>query len=424
MTSGGVAADPRSLRVALLAYRGDPHCGGQGVYVHHLSRELVRLGHSVEVFAGQPYPKLADGVRLRRTPSLDLYRADDPFRTPRLGEFRDLIDVVEVATMWTAGFPEPLTFSLRAARELRRRRHEFDVAHDNQCLGYGLLSLVRAGLPVLATVHHPITVDRDLELAAARGWRRLTLRRWYGFARMQRQVARRLPELLTVSAASRAQIVARFGVPAERITVAPIGVDTDVFAPDPAVPREPGRIVAIASADVPLKGLLSLVEAVAKLAAERPVELVVVGAARPGGAVAAAVERLGLAQVVAFRPGLAEADLVTLLRGAEVACVPSLYEGFSLPAVEAMACATPLVATTAGALPEVVGPDGEAALHVPPGDPAALAHALGRLLNDPELRARLGAAGRARACSRFGWPATAAATVERYRALLERRRPC
>ncbi|MHB2023290.1 MAG: glycosyltransferase, partial [Mycobacteriales bacterium] len=148
------------LRVALLSYRSKPHCGGQGVYVRNLSRELARMGHSVEVFSGQPYPMLDPPVRLREVPSLDLYRDGDPFRTPRPGEFRDLVDALEVATMWTAGFPEPNTFSLRAARALRRRRGEFDVVHDNQSLGYGLLALRRSGLPVVATIHHPITVDR------------------------------------------------------------------------------------------------------------------------------------------------------------------------------------------------------------------------------------------------------------------------
>src|SRR5215210_6088233 len=108
----------RSLRIALLSYRSKPHSGGQGIYVRALSRELTALGHTVEVFSGQPYPDLDEGVGLTRLPSLDLYREPDPFRTPRPSEFRDWIDVAEWATMCTAGFPEPMTFSLRAARHL------------------------------------------------------------------------------------------------------------------------------------------------------------------------------------------------------------------------------------------------------------------------------------------------------------------
>ena len=155
------------MRIALLSYRSKPHCGGQGVYVRHLSRELAALGHDVEVFSGQPYPVLDEGVRLTEVPSLDLYREPDPFRTPRPGEYRDLVDVLEVATMWTAGFPEPRTFGLRVARLLDRRCGDFDVVHDNQTLADGVLAVERAGLPVVATIHHPITFDRRVDLAAA-----------------------------------------------------------------------------------------------------------------------------------------------------------------------------------------------------------------------------------------------------------------
>src|SRR5687767_12251185 len=174
-----------SLRVALLSYRSKPHCGGQGVYLRHLSRELVALGHEVEVFSGQPYPELDPGVRLTKVPSLDLYREPDPFRVPWPSEFRDRVDVEEFLTMCVAGFPEPKTFSKRVARVLAERLDEFDVAHDNQVLGYGMLDIDRAGLPLLTTIHHPITFDRRVDLEAARSWRKkLTLRRWYSFLRM------------------------------------------------------------------------------------------------------------------------------------------------------------------------------------------------------------------------------------------------
>ena len=421
------APDPdRPLRIALLSYRSKPHCGGQGVYVRALARELVALGHSVEVVSGPPYPELdaaADGrgPTLTQVPSLDLYREPDPFRVPRLREFRSPVDVLEFLLMCTAAFPEPLTFSLRAARRLRGRVREFDVVHDNQTLGYGLLLLQRAGAPVVATVHHPITEDRRHDLAAARGLRKsVATRRWYSFLRMQRQVVRRLPAVLTVSQNSATDITRDFGVPPERLTVVPVGVDAEVFRP-PSAARVPGRIVATASADVPLKGLVPLLEAVAKLRTERDVELVVVGRPRPGGAAAAAIERLDLGRVVRFVHGLPEPALVDLFGSAEVAVVPSLYEGFSLPAIEAMACATPLVATTAGALPEVVGPDGVSALHVPPGDPEALAAAIGRLLDAPELAAAVGAAGRARVVELFTWRAVAVATVAWYRRVLSPR---
>ncbi|MFD3995400.1 glycosyltransferase family 4 protein [Streptomyces sp. NPDC058548] len=420
---GVTAAGDRPLRIALLTYKGNPYCGGQGVYVRHLSRELARLGHSVEVIGSQPYPVLDEGedlagLTLTELASLDLYRSPDPFRTPKRDEYRDWIDGLEVATMWTGGFPEPLTFSLRARRMLAARRGDFDVVHDNQTLGYGLLGGPRAiGAPLVTTIHHPITVDRQLELDAAADWkRRASVRRWYAFTRMQKRVARRLPSVLTVSGTSRQEIVEHLGVRDDRIRVVHIGADTDLWSPDPAVAEVPGRIVTTSSADVPLKGLIHLIEALAKLRTENPdAHLVVVGKRAEDGPVAAAIERYGLAGAVEFVKGISDAELVDLVRSAQVSCVPSLYEGFSLPAAEAMATGTALVATTGGAIPEVAGADGETCLAVPPGDAGALAAALGRVLGDSALRARLGAAGRERVLARFTWARAAQGTAELYR---------
>jgi glycosyltransferase involved in cell wall biosynthesis len=409
-----------SLRIAWLAYRGNPHCGGQGVYTRELARELTELGHRVTVLSGPPYPDLVDPSQLVEVASLDLYRPDDPFRTPHLRELRTTIDVREFAIMCAGGFPEPYTYGLRARRLLAARRGDFDVVHDNQSLGTGILGMVRDGWPVLATLHHPITVDRDLELAhATSASRRFSLRRWYGFLAMQTRVARRLPRLVTVSASSKRDIVAQMGVRPERVHVVPVGVDPRVFHPLPDVRRVRGRLMTTTSSDVPMKGLAPLLEALAKLRVERPdAHLVVLGRPREGSTIPGLVDRLGHGGAVRFVSGLTTAGVVELYAAAEVAVVPSLYEGFSLPAIEAMACGLPLVATTGGALPEVVGTDG-AGLLVPPGDPGALAAALGRALDDEPLRARLAAAGRARALSRFTWRATALGTVEHYRALLD-----
>ncbi|WP_328944907.1 glycosyltransferase family 4 protein [Streptomyces sp. NBC_00250] len=437
MTAEAIEASPRQgvtaagdgpLRIALLTYKGNPFCGGQGVYVRHLSRELARLGHSVEVIGSQPYPVLDEGeglagLTLTEIASLDLYRSPDPFRTPKRDEYRDWIDALEVATMWTGGFPEPLTFSLRARRMLAARRGDFDVVHDNQTLGYGLLGGPRAiGAPLVTTIHHPITVDRQLEIDAAADWkRRASVRRWYAFTRMQKRVARRLPSVLTVSGTSRQEIVDHLGVRDDRIRVVHIGADTDLWSPDPSVAEIPGRIVTTSSADVPLKGLIHLIEALAKLRTENPdAHLVVVGKRAEDGPVAAAIERYGLDGAVEFVKGISDAELVDLVRSAQVSCVPSLYEGFSLPAAEAMATGTPLVATTGGAIPEVAGADGETCLAVPPGDAGALAAALGRVLDDSALRARLGAAGRERVLSRFTWAKAAQGTAELYREAVAR----
>ena len=403
------------MRVALLSYRSKPHCGGQGVYVRHLSRELVRLGHEVEVFSGQPYPELDEGVRLTEVPSLDLYREPDPFRTPRLPEYRDLVDVQEVATMWTAGFPEPRTFSRRVLRVLRERAGDFDVVHDNQTLGAALLGVESVtGLPLVASIHHPISVDRRIDLATATTWqKRLSVRRWYAFVRMQARVARRTRMVLTPSESSKRDVVQEFGVDPDRVRVVLLGVD-DGFVP-PTAPRVPGRILAMASADAPMKGIATLLEAFAKLRTERPeLELVLVTRPQPGGRTEHLLDELAIRDHVRFVHGVSDAELVTLMGSAEVACVPSLYEGFSLPTAELMATATPLVVSRAGAIPEVVGPDGLCADLVTPGDVGELATSVAALLDDPERRARYGAAGRRRVEELFSWRAVAAATAAAY----------
>ncbi len=413
-----------SLRIALLVYRGNPHSGGQGVYTRYLARELTELGHRVTVFSGQPWPILDAGVGFVPVPSLDLYRASDPFRVPRLREFRSKVDALEFALMCTAGFPEPRTFSLRVRRALAERRGEFDVVHDNQTFGRALLGVMDDGWPVLGTCHHPITVDRRLDLAHAQGLKRqVTLRRWYGFVEMQKRVARRFPRIVTVSHSSKNHIVEQMGVEPEKLAVVPIGADHTHFRPRPDVVRVPGRIMTTASSDVPMKGLSPLLEALAKLRVEHPdAHLVVVGRLRDDSPVASTLASLGLSSCVTFASGVSDDRLVELYAEAQVAVVPSLYEGFSLPAVEAMACGVPLVATTGGALPEVVGTSGETGLLVEPNDPGELAMAIGRLLDDRDLSARLSAAGRARVLERFTWQACAATTAEHYRWVIDHQR--
>jgi glycosyltransferase involved in cell wall biosynthesis len=406
------------VKIAMLSYRSKPHCGGQGIYIRHLSRELTRLGHEVEVFSGQPYPELDEGVRLTKVPSLDLYREPDPFRVPRPGEFRDLIDVEEFATMCVAGFPEPKTFSKRVSRILKERAGEFDIAHDNQVLGSGMLDIEGYGLPLITTLHHPITFDRRIDLSQTRNpWRKLTLRRWYGFLRMQGRVARRARLIMTPSEASKRDIATDFGVDPARMRVILLGVD-DGFVP-PTEPRVPGRIMAMASADAPMKGISTLLEAFAKLRTERDVELILVTKPQPGGRTERLIEKLAIGDSVRFAHGLSEADLVGLMGSAEVACVPSLYEGFSLPTAELMACATPLVVSRAGAIPEVVGPDGLCADLVTPGDVGELKQALELMLDDPVRRERMGAAGRQRVQELFSWRAVATKVAAAYEEVIE-----
>ena len=413
-------ASPGKYRVAFLIYRGNPRCGGQGVYTRHLTRELVALGHSVEVFAGPPWPELDEGVGFTAIRGLDLYRDPDPFRVPARREFTSWADWQEFLVMMSAGFGEPLAYARRIRRVLRRRRADFDIVHDNQCLGNGILDMVeKDGWPLLETLHHPITVDRTIALDhAENAWRRFTTRRWFGFLRMQVRVAKRLPFVLTVSGNSKIDINRQMKVPLERLTVVPVGVDHTVFRPYPDVTKKKGRLMVTSSSDVPMKGLVPLLEAVAKLRTERDIDLIVIGQPRPGGRVATTMERLGLTDIVHTITGVSDEELARLYGEAEVAVVPSLYEGFSLPAIEAMSCGVPVVATTGGALPEVVGQSGETGLLVEPNNPDALVGAIRTLLDDESLQQRLGQAGRERVMQRFTWEVTARGTAACYDAIL------
>lgn len=417
-----MASDDRPLRIALLAYRGKPHCGGQGVYVRHLAKALVDLGHSVEVFGGQPYPELDERITLTKLPSLDIYNEYFPMRMPGFWELKHWTDFLEVGAFSLGTFPEPMAFSMRAWDKLKHRRADFDLVHDNQSLGYGLLAIQRMGLPVIATVHHPITVDRRMEMEHATSlYKKLTLRRWYAFTDMQTRVASRLARVITVSENSFKDIAHDHHIDPDRMRVVPVGVDPDLFLPVPGITRTPGMLITTASADVAMKGLRYLLEAVAKLRTERPeVTLTVIGRPKEGGKSARTIAELGLDDVITFVSGVTDQRIVELYSEAEAAVVPSLYEGFSLPAIEAMSCAVPLVATTGGAIPEVVGPDGVTAYSVPPGDSGALAAKIAWVLDNPDAAATVGQAGRQRVIDLWSWRHTAEKTVEQYRALLAR----
>ena len=404
----------RKLRVCLLGYRSKPHCGGQGIYLHYLSKALVELGHSVDVLSGPPYPELDPRVRLIRLPSLDMYAHERRFSAIFDRRLLKPLELYEYLSVLSGGFPEPYTFGVRAYRYLRAHRDEYDVIHDNQTLCYSLLSMQpRLGLPVVATVHHPITIDRDIAIRAAKTRTlKFFTRRWYSFLRMQEKVVRRLEHVVTVSDQARRDIERDFGRPASTMDVIHNGIDTTLFRPLTDVRREPGRLVATASAEAPLKGLNFLLKAMARLVREREdVSLVVVGTLAAGSRTARLLRRLKLGERVRFVSGLSNDELVREYNRAEVAVVPSLYEGFGLPAGEAMACGTPVVSTTGGALPEVVG---DAGVLVAPGDDRALAAAIGELLDDPARRQALGKAGRERIEQCFDWLRVAEGVVATY----------
>jgi glycosyltransferase involved in cell wall biosynthesis len=410
--------DPNGpLRIAYLTYRGKPHVGGQGVYTRHLTKALVDLGHHVEVFGGQPYPILDPRVQLHQLPSLDIFNDAHPGRFPAYWEINDWPNFVESAQFLKGTFGEPRSFSIRAHRALKTRVNDFDIVHDNQCLGYGILKIEKI-IPTIVTLHHPITKDRKLEMEhTPTWWKRKAIGRWYSFVEMQGKVASKMPRVVVVSKNSIDDIHTDMKVSLDRMRLVPVGVDHELFSPKPSVQRKPGHMITTASADVALKGLSYLLEALAKLRTEREVHLTIIGKPREG-ANADLIRSLGLEDCITHVSGVTDERIVELYAEAELAVVPSLYEGFSLPAIEAMATGTCLVATTGGALPEVTGIDNDTVLSCPAGDAEALAAAIRRGLDSKELRDRIGAAGRTRVVERWSWRHCAALTVDQYKEVL------
>ncbi|MGA0322761.1 MAG: glycosyltransferase family 4 protein, partial [Ilumatobacteraceae bacterium] len=412
--------DPNGpLRIAYLTYRGKPHVGGQGVYTRHLTKALLDLGHEVEVFGGQPYPVLDERITLTKLPSLDLFNDHYPGRFPAFWEFKSREDFLEVGVFSTGVFPEPLAFSARVHRHLAPRAHEFDLIHDNQCLGWGIKRLEKI-IPTIVTLHHPITRDRALEMAAAPNfYKRWSIGRWYSFVKMQGKVASQMPRVVVVSENSINDIHADMGVALDRMRLVPVGVDPELFTPLPHIERKSGRLITTASADVALKGLAYLIEAMVALREEgRDISLTIIGRPKPGKSMDL-IDRYNLHPHIEFVSGVSDERIVELYAEAELAVVPSLYEGFSLPAIEAMCTGTPLVATDGGALPEVTGADGETVFRCTAGDVSSLATSIRQALDQPEARAAIGIAGRQRVTERWSWRHCAELTVAQYREVLD-----
>ena len=273
------------LRICLLGYRSHPFVGGQGIYLHYLSKALLALGHQVDVISGPPYPEVVAGVNLIKLPSLDLFAVKDPTRALRLKHLTSYTDTFEWCSKLTGGFAEPYTFGRRAAKYLKRHGHHYDIVHDNQCLAWGLLDIQKRGLPVVATVHQPITRDLEIKLAAEENWAmRLLIKRWHSFLTMQKRVVQKLDHIVTVSKQSRKDIAEAFNRPEASIDLMHNGIDTDVFQPNPNIEKQAFKVISTASADQPLKGLRFLLQAVANLKPHYPhISLTVIGKLHPGG---------------------------------------------------------------------------------------------------------------------------------------------
>ncbi len=407
--------EPEKLRICLLSYRSNPHCGGQGVYLKNLSRALKDLGHHVEVVSGPPDPLLDKDIPVHHIPCLDLYNEKDPFRVPSLKELSDPVNLYEWLGVSTMGFPEPFTFGVRAYNFLKNKFNNYDVVHDNQCLSYGIWAISRK-VPTTATIHHPVTIDRDISISTLSSlWKKAQQRRWYSFIGMQKRVARTFSRIITVSECAGSDISREFDIPQNRFRIVPNGINTDIFHPVSEIEREKGRIIVTNSADTPLKGLFYLLKALAEISKTRKVRLIVVGTPKKNGAVVKLIKTLGIGHLVTFTGRIEESEFVRQYAMAAMAVVPSVYEGFGLPAGEAMACGVPVISTTGGALPEVMG---DAGILVPPADHLLLAEAIKALLDNPEFADKLGRAGYKRVQDNFTWKRAAEKTVAAYREVI------
>ncbi|MFT7559509.1 MAG: glycosyltransferase involved in cell wall biosynthesis [Flavobacteriales bacterium] len=391
---------PARLKIALLGYRSHPFVGGQGIYLRYLSRALQALGHEVHVLSGQPYPKLDEGIRLIKIPGLNLYENERPFRALRFHHFRSKTDIQEWWGKASGAFVEPYCFGRRVEKYLRNKH--YDIIHDNQSLSSALLKLQRQGKAVITTVHHPIHLDRDIALAAAESWGHRTLiRRWYNFLKMQQNVISKLHHVVTVSKTSQQDIAKHFSRPEPQTPIIFNGIDTNLFRPLPESSDNAFQILSTASSDQPLKGLSILLRAMDQLRTKFPnIELHLIGKLEKNGANEKLIKQLKLEKHIRCSHSLSNSELVQAYNQACLVVCPSLYEGFGLPAGEAMACEKAVIGSRSGALPEVIG---DAGILFEAGNSLELSEKISELFSNKTLRNTLGKSARKRIEKTFSW---------------------
>ncbi len=408
----------RPLKICLLCYRGNPYSGGQGIYLKYIADEMVRQGHEVHAIVGPPYPFPMKGVTLHAIHNnqyfvrkkLGIIEADDPFAILRPFNF------YEYLASRAGAFSEISTFGWRAYLLLRKlhERHSFDVIHDNQSVGYGLLMMKYFGIPVIATIHHPLSIDLVNVLERTRKFKNKAKTVMFYPTLMQAVVSKRLDHIITVSEDSKKMIHRDFGVPLEQQTVVYNGIDRDVFRPLPGVKKKKGNIIFVGNIEDGKKGFAYLLKAMSRI--DRRVTVTAVEGGSPHHKVTdRLMEKFGLEGRVVFTGKTSNDELVRHYSEAELAVVPSVYEGFGFPAAEAMACGVPVVSSDGGALPEVVG---DAGVVVPARDEGALADAINGLIGDPKRMRAMGGAGIERVKRHFVWEKAVSEIIAVYRRFL------
>lgn len=413
MSQKKINLDCKPLNILMPSYRSHPYTGGQGIYMRLVTKAMRDLGHNVDVISGQPYPILDDGVKLVKLPSLDLYSYNNPLKAFNFNLLKNKIDLYEWISHLTGGFSEPYTFGERMAKWAKYNFSKYDVVHDNQTLAYGLLKLKNFGLPVVGTIHHPITMDKRIDIQHAETLSLKILKwRWYSFLNMQMHVARQLDPIIVVSENTRKDLVRDFKVDIKKTRKVLHGIDHLTFRPIDRIKRKPNQLITTASADVPLKGLIYLIRAYDLLLKDFPeLELIVIGKLRDGPT-SKELNKRGIKNKVKFVSDLTSNQIVKLYAESTIAVSPSVYEGFGFPAGEAMSCGIPLVSTNGGSLPEVVG---DAGIIVNHSDPASLYQGIKQLLDNDEKRLVYGKMGRKRVLDKFTWKRAAQELVNVYK---------
>jgi glycosyltransferase involved in cell wall biosynthesis len=414
------------MRVCFVMYQGNMYSGGQGVYLHYVTRELARMGHEVHVISGRPYPRLDDAVVHHRLQTYSFWAfldgRDQHAYDHDPAAFFHPWNFYEFASTRASLGSLFFTFSVRAYRKLREieaATGRFDLVHDNQTLGYGILAMKSLlGRPVVASIHHPLAIDRANNMREARTpVARIVKELWFPW-RMQSYVANRIDRVLTGSRNSAQSVSRAMDIPLDHIRQTPYGVDHELMRPVEGVQRQPGTILFVGDSEDRNKGARFLIEACAQLQHELDFRLLFKDKkVKDMKVVPPLVWKHGLNRYVEYIPRVSVDELRRLYSSAQVVVSPSLYEGFGLPAAEAMACGAAVVATTAGAFPEFIE-DGRTGVLVPPGDAGALAAAIKSLLRDPERCRRMGAAASDHIREHFTWQRTARETFAMYEEVL------
>ncbi|MFC1978717.1 glycosyltransferase family 4 protein [Chloroflexota bacterium] len=407
------------MRICLLCNRGNMYSGGQGVYIHYLAKEYTKMGHEVDIIVGPPYPYIEDGVRVHKIPNLNLFESQKNFLSKKrpFQVFKPL-NLYEVVATRIGMFPEMFTFGIRSYLKLRDlvKQRKFDIIHDNQTLAYGNLLMKSLQIPMVATVHHPLSIDRHSDLTHTTSFKQKWGRIMFYPFFMQNIVARRMDRVITVSNSSADKARKAFKIPQSKLRVVYNGVDTDIFKKRDDINKEPDSLIVATNTRDRNKGIIYLLQALTMMRGQ--VKLTIVDDKPPCNDYAPGlVKQYGLEDMVTFTGRLSHSEVAEQYATAKIAVSPSIYEGFGLPAAEAMACGVPIIGTTAGALPEVIE-DNVTGILVPPKNPQALAQAIKTLIDNPELRCKMGIAGVERVKQRFTWSKSAKTTLDVYREVI------